>query len=47
MFKADRDEILNGINQLKKPSILVIGDTAIDEMVYGKNNSRRSFKRSP
>ena len=29
-------EIINIINKLKEPKILVIGDFAIDEMVYGK-----------
>ncbi len=35
MFTADKEEILNVIDNLSKPSILVIGDMAIDEMVYG------------
>ena len=29
-------EIINIINRLKDPKLLVIGDFAIDEMVYGK-----------
>ncbi len=29
-------EIINAINRLKDPKILVVGDFAIDEMVYGK-----------
>ena len=29
-------EIVNVINKLKEPKLLVIGDFAIDEMVYGK-----------
>jgi len=32
----DKLEIINVINKLKEPKVLVIGDFAIDEMVYGK-----------
>lgn len=35
MFTADKEEILQAIDNLLKPSVLVIGDMAIDEMVYG------------
>lgn len=35
MFTADKEELLKGIENLTKPSVLVIGDMAIDEMVYG------------
>lgn len=35
MFTADKEELLKGIENLSKPSVLVIGDMAIDEMVYG------------
>ena len=35
MFTMDKEEILSVIDNLSKPSILVIGDMAIDEMVYG------------
>ena len=35
MFTVDKEEILNVIDNLSKPSVLVIGDMAIDEMVYG------------
>lgn len=35
MFIADKEEILQQIDNLSKPSVLVIGDMAIDEMVYG------------
>ena len=35
MFTADKEEILKGLDNLSKPSVLVIGDMAIDEMVYG------------
>ena len=35
MFTVEKEEILRRIDNLSKPSILVIGDMAIDEMVYG------------
>lgn len=35
MFTADKEAILKSIENLSKPSVLVIGDMAIDEMVYG------------
>lgn len=35
MFTADKEELLKGIEKLVNPSVLVIGDMAIDEMVYG------------
>ena len=35
MFKFDKQSLLSGIGSLKNHSILVIGDMAIDEMVYG------------
>ncbi|MCD7779983.1 MAG: PfkB family carbohydrate kinase [Candidatus Gastranaerophilales bacterium] len=35
MLLADKKELLKGIDNLSKPSVLVIGDMAIDEMVYG------------
>ncbi len=35
MFTADKEEILNKIENLSNPSVLVIGDMAIDEMIYG------------
>lgn len=35
MFTADREELIKGLDNLSKPSVLVIGDMAIDEMVYG------------
>lgn len=35
MFTADKEELLQAIDNLLKPSVLVIGDMAIDEMVYG------------
>ena len=35
MFTVDKEEIIKGLDNLSKPSVLVIGDMAIDEMVYG------------
>ncbi len=35
MFTVEKNELLKGIENLKTPRILVIGDMAIDEMVYG------------
>ncbi len=35
MFTADKEELLKEIEKLSNPSVLVIGDMAIDEMVYG------------
>ncbi len=35
MFTADKEELLNQTEKLLNPSVLVIGDMAIDEMVYG------------
>lgn len=35
MFTVDKENLLNNIENLLKPSVLVIGDMAIDEMVYG------------
>ena len=35
MFTVDKENLLNNIEKLLNPSVLVIGDMAIDEMVYG------------
>ena len=35
MNNANKEELIKGIENLKKPKVLVIGDMAIDEMVYG------------
>ena len=35
MFTVEKTELLKGIENLNKSSVLVIGDMAIDEMVYG------------
>lgn len=45
MFEADKKELLEGVKNLQKPSILVIGDMAIDEMVYG--NTDRMSREAP
>ncbi|MBQ9245669.1 D-glycero-beta-D-manno-heptose-7-phosphate kinase [bacterium] len=38
MFTADKDELIKGIENLSQPSVLVIGDMAIDEMIYGSTD---------
>ena len=38
MFTADKEELIKGIKKLVNPSILVVGDMAIDEMVYGSTD---------
>ncbi len=35
MFTADKEELINSLEKITKPSVLVIGDMAIDEMIYG------------
>ena len=35
MYITDRENLINNVDKLLKPSVLVIGDLAIDEMVYG------------
>lgn len=35
MFTADKEALIKGLDNLKNPSVLVVGDMAIDEMVYG------------
>lgn len=35
MFTTDKEKLIKAIDNLNKPSVLVIGDMAIDEMVYG------------
>ena len=35
-MKNEKLEIIKVINRLKEPKVLVVGDFAIDEMVYGK-----------
>ena len=35
MFTTDKEILLKKLDNLKKPSVLVVGDMAIDEMVYG------------
>ncbi len=38
MFTADKEELKKGIKNLLIPSVAVIGDMAIDEMVYGSTD---------
>ena len=38
MFTVDKENLLNNIEKLLNPSVLVIGDMAIDEMVYGSTD---------
>ncbi len=35
MFTADKEELIKNLDKIKNPSVLVIGDMAIDEMIYG------------
>ena len=35
MFTIEKEKLLKELDNLNKPSVLVIGDMAIDEMVYG------------
>ncbi len=37
-MKIDKKKIASVIDSLKKPKVLVIGDQAIDEMIYGKTS---------
>lgn len=36
MFKLNKDKVKKIINNLDKPKVLIIGDFAIDEMIYGQ-----------
>lgn len=45
MFLADKEIIKTEITKIRKPKILVIGDTAIDEMIYG--NTERISREAP
>ena len=38
MFTSEKEALLKSIENLSKPSVLVIGDMAIDEMVYGSTD---------
>ncbi len=45
MFLADKEILKMDITKIKKPKILVIGDPAIDEMIYG--NTERISREAP
>lgn len=45
MFLADKDILKMDITKLKKPKVLVVGDVAIDEMIYG--NTERISREAP
>ena len=45
MFLADKEVLKMDITKLKKPRVLVIGDVAIDEMIYG--NTERISREAP
>ena len=45
LFLAEKEEIKQDIMKLKKPRILVIGDAAIDEMIYG--DTERISREAP
>ncbi len=38
MFTANKEELIRDIDKLVKPSVLIIGDMAIDEMIYGSTD---------
>lgn len=45
MFRVNKEELISKFDNLSKPSVLVIGDMAIDEMVYG--NTDRMSREAP
>lgn len=45
MFLADKDVLKMDITKLKKARVLVVGDVAIDEMIYG--NTERISREAP
>ena len=45
MFRVNKEELISKLDNLSKPSVLVIGDMAIDEMVYG--NTDRMSREAP
>ena len=38
MFTVDKEELIQGIKKLVNPSVVVVGDMAIDEMIYGSTD---------
>lgn len=45
MFRVNKEELISKLDNLSKPSVLVIGDMAIDEMIYG--NTDRMSREAP
>ena len=45
MFLAEKEQIKQDITKLRKPKVLVIGDVAIDEMIYG--DTERISREAP
>ena len=45
MFKFSKEELLKNIKGLQKASVLVVGDLAIDEMIYG--DTERISREAP
>ncbi|MGN0192251.1 MAG: bifunctional heptose 7-phosphate kinase/heptose 1-phosphate adenyltransferase [Candidatus Gastranaerophilaceae bacterium] len=45
MFSLDKEQLKEDMKKLKKPSVLVVGDIAIDEMVYG--DTERISREAP
>ena len=45
MFNFDKDKLENYIKKLNEPSVLIIGDMGIDEMVYG--DTERISREAP
>ena len=45
MFEFDKEKLKNNIKKLNNASVLVIGDLAIDEMIYG--NTERISREAP
>ena len=44
-MNVDRDKLISCINNLSKPKVLVIGDLALDEMIYG--DTERISREAP
>lgn len=44
-MKADKEKLISYVKKLNKPSVLVIGDLALDEMIYG--DTERISREAP